>query len=776
MSSTAGEAGECLALPEPGPGDLVLDPTAVVLIVDDNFHFALHAWRWLTGSDGFGSPTPPAGKVCSLAFPTLGSGRIVSWVRAEGIKSKAKQSLQQALTWVARRLRSATALSGARTIRGYALFDVRGGPDYDIEEWIDVFKETRHDYSRWLKDPVDALALERIRWQEPRRVSSYERGDDIQAKGTELLAGLQGELTRKDDQESKEPKDPPTDLQTAGDWVHVFVTGAGFDVAHQFGGLGTPPPQELSQLLQRQAARALAPEGAVEDPPPAAIDYLADLWEFGALASTERLVADLGTCIGNRHDARAALNGARLAIAKLRLAERIALARAEVPASPSREGGSVAGAFLKENPPKWSTLLEETRNALVEVQARLLESHEKRDSGSERTPKWRALATPLQSLVDDHAPHLAGDAGGLAWSLATLPESLAWALERHQDTDQSRARKQIARWWASSEDREDTQPKDPKVTERMARDLWWDDIIGHTIRAMIQAACKDTTNGESDYDEAQAEARLRELISRFIAGFDWGVPRVYSDAIHLPVDVWLTTNYTSYLDRAVRAAGRDTKRQWRTIATDKEVELVGALSVDPALGKQSGKANGRELGLYYKLHGEVAHWTSMAVAMKDKRVHAREFPRHLSIVSQYNAASIRLFKLMSHSKIQEGGGEARRPTSRLCVHVIGQSGRDGLLNELLADVLANADHTRVIFVDPDAEGAYMRTHQAIKAAAPNNGTSNQYITLRGLGVEYVGWLRRSKALDAQSSTEPFKGWDALSGPFKVEPPTCRSSH
>ncbi len=103
------------------------------------------------------------------------------------------------------------------------------------------------------------------------------------------------------------------------------------------------------------------------------------------------------------------------------------------------------------------------------------------------------------------------------------------------------------------------------------------------------------------------EARMREAFRRVLQQHDWGHLKQAVLAAGLDWICWLTTNYTGFSDRAIDLLRPQGKR-WHVIAT--EVEAVNVLHEEPWTGEGDP--------YLFKLHGELRHLHSMAIAGWDK--------------------------------------------------------------------------------------------------------------------------------------------------------------
>jgi hypothetical protein len=121
----------------------------------------------------------------------------------------------------------------------------------------------------------------------------------------------------------------------------------------------------------------------------------------------------------------------------------------------------------------------------------------------------------------------------------------------------------------------------------------------------------------------EAEESARESFRAAFFGDDWGQLTQALDSVALPWDVWLTTNYTHFVDRAVTLQkGRSdegAKRvpPWRILSIANEAErLLRRIFFDErAIEERSAIER-----FIFKLHGDLAHLSTMAIAGQDKEL------------------------------------------------------------------------------------------------------------------------------------------------------------
>jgi len=226
------------------------------------------------------------------------------------------------------------------------------------------------------------------------------------------------------------------------------------------------------------------------------------------------------------------------------------------------------------------------------------------------------------------------------------------------------------------------------------------------------------------FQESQCEYLLRELFRRRFLDDDRSYLNQALDAAHLSWDAWLTTNYTRFADRAidlVEASQEGRSASWRTISTSNE---AARLLREILHGEVSGHQSER---LLFKLHGDIAHLTTMAVAGHDKDLYS---PLTLPIDSLHSVYAVAESYLMEKARGLKRDVEERRKKKgrkgRECSvetwpfvwHIVGHSLQDPALVRLFRRVYAIHEHQYILFVNPQAKRG---GRQAIKGFMKVNG-------------------------------------------------------
>lgn len=168
-----------------------------------------------------------------------------------------------------------------------------------------------------------------------------------------------------------------------------------------------------------------------------------------------------------------------------------------------------------------------------------------------------------------------------------------------------------------------------KALKRSARngdlDLYWDILLEESLRHRLGAAVTRVEPGVRDQDKSIAlhrERRMREAFRKSILEHDWGYMNQSLAAAKLPWHAWLTTNYTKFADRAINLVGdRETDEPealpWRIISTASEANISVREDTGSRTVKEGG-STGHGCRYLFKLHGDIAHLHTMAIAGHDK--------------------------------------------------------------------------------------------------------------------------------------------------------------
>jgi hypothetical protein len=225
------------------------------------------------------------------------------------------------------------------------------------------------------------------------------------------------------------------------------------------------------------------------------------------------------------------------------------------------------------------------------------------------------------------------------------------------------------------------------ITARAARrdlDGYWDCLLEAEQLTTVGSIMPDDQEEREDEKAAalQRERSIRESFRRAILQHDWGHMNQSLTAAGLPWHAWLTTNFTHFANRAVDLANRRGAR-WRIIATETEARILLREDVT-----RFGHGPHRWL---FKLHGDIAHLQTMAIAGYDKDVFSPLGMPMENLNEVYNAAQ-RFLIYSLRGKWPSEGSPAAATGGDLDVvwHIVGHGLLDRNLRRLLlrcADIL-----------------------------------------------------------------------------------------
>lgn len=229
-----------------------------------------------------------------------------------------------------------------------------------------------------------------------------------------------------------------------------------------------------------------------------------------------------------------------------------------------------------------------------------------------------------------------------------------------------------------------------EAAEKLELDSYWDALL------MLELLPRRSDNGPA----IQREYELREAFRRQFLADDWGFLSQALDALEIPgLAAWLTTNYTRFADRAVelqlahsparadRAAEVKLAR-WRIISTARDAErLLQELLHESGRHEERGINPEEPPGYMFKLHGDLAHLLTMAIAGHDKQIFSPLSLPISSLHSIYTAAEEYLKDYL--------GNREDRP---VFWHIVGHGLKDRLLVRLIRDVCKGTGISRHRFV------------------------------------------------------------------------------
>jgi hypothetical protein len=240
--------------------------------------------------------------------------------------------------------------------------------------------------------------------------------------------------------------------------------------------------------------------------------------------------------------------------------------------------------------------------------------------------------------------------------------------------------------------------------------------LDHYWNLLLAEEFKTSSLRADRLEGCEEEARLRDCFRGRLLHYDWGHLPQSVEAARLNWSAWLTTNYTRFADRAIQETPRSQKF-WEVIATSNEAKRLRRY-----LLHTSGRRNRwRDCRYVFKLHGDIAHLTTMAIAGHDK-----DFSTPLS----YPVDSLHEIYLVSYLYLAEAIKRhfaLHQKRAKVVWHIVGH----GLDDPLLVDLIARASELRpdqhmYLLIGPPAKtkrGCRSTFRRLADSLAPKNKNS-----------------------------------------------------
>ncbi|HEV7515278.1 MAG TPA: hypothetical protein VGR07_03160 [Thermoanaerobaculia bacterium] len=251
---------------------------------------------------------------------------------------------------------------------------------------------------------------------------------------------------------------------------------------------------------------------------------------------------------------------------------------------------------------------------------------------------------------------------------------------------------------------------DSEGLRRAARDGDLDAYWNEALKLILEGTPGGLSSGDPRERKSAAsrqEHQAREDFRHSFLRYDWGQLNQALDAASLPWTAWLSTNYTGFADRALALHERDlpngrekVPEHWSIVSTSLEaVHLTRRLL-------HGDHPQGRIL---FKLHGDIEHLLTMAVAGQDKEIYSTLSLPVDSLHEVYGAAELYLKRHLDQQK------------APVFWHVVGHQMKDALLEGLLLRVCESTSTLRhhFLFVRPGiSEGEHRERFSGPGSAWP----------------------------------------------------------
>lgn len=312
-------------------------------------------------------------------------------------------------------------------------------------------------------------------------------------------------------------------------------------------------------------------------------------------------------------------------------------------------------------------------------------------------------------------------------------------------------------------------------SQRGELDLYWDIILEENLRRRLGAANTEVRLGIRDQEKAIAlhrERRIREAFRKSLVDHDWGYMNQSLVAARLGWHAWLTTNYTKFADRAVSLADsfrRNGQRSipWRIISTASEANISVREDTGNTTEVQESVRSEQDGRYLFKLHGDIAHLHTMAIAGHDKDLFNPLCVPVESLYQIYAAAERFLRNSLWNMKVKQ-----------VIWHIVGHGLQDIRLFRLIQAVCSHSaegvSHTFVI-VNPAAEGPAEALEPLFKEGPKQVDRSKvEIVKVKLFASQYMARLGRTeltwfdKWLKANENLDDKERSEALAKQFKDE--------
>lgn len=314
-------------------------------------------------------------------------------------------------------------------------------------------------------------------------------------------------------------------------------------------------------------------------------------------------------------------------------------------------------------------------------------------------------------------------------------------------------------------------PNDPLSRAAWERRLddYWNELLAAYLRPVLEPSSKGSSLKKVSQEKlrvSKKEQALREAFRQQFLKDDWGYLPQAIQATRFPFTAWLSTNYTRFADRAIdlwragsvrsemsqktRSSAKEAVMDWEIVSTSNEAAyLIRNFLHEPVKWSRE-----RSLRYLFKLHGDVGHLTTMAIAGHDKDVFSPlSFPVD-SLDRVYTAAELYLERAIESFWHRVEGGKARNGCGVLW-HVVGHGLKDLLLVNRIARVVnhsqdSNCPHA-FLLVGPRARKK--QDSPPVQRLAME--TSSQTGWFEGKAAGYMAWLQRTAN---RNSLETLDDW------------------
>jgi hypothetical protein len=243
-----------------------------------------------------------------------------------------------------------------------------------------------------------------------------------------------------------------------------------------------------------------------------------------------------------------------------------------------------------------------------------------------------------------------------------------------------------------------------------ALDAYWDVLLQGELRREIDyelesSSDNDPSLGEETREDQKLralfrETRMREAFRRSMLDHDWGYIGQSIIAARLGWRAWLTTNYTQFSDRAIALARKEESQLggWRIVSSAAEARITT---------REEPWASPRQPKRYlFKLHGDIGHLHTMAIAGHDKDTFS-PLSVPMEDIYQIYASAYRF--------LADALDELVSNDSLVMWHIVGHGLQDKRLSDLIGRISRHEKPTHFfVVVNPNPDKPRQRLQSALK--------------------------------------------------------------
>jgi hypothetical protein len=314
-----------------------------------------------------------------------------------------------------------------------------------------------------------------------------------------------------------------------------------------------------------------------------------------------------------------------------------------------------------------------------------------------------------------------------------------------------------------------------KISADQDLDAWWNYLLERELGKRSTGDLKPRERSHRKMEASAQERDMREAFRRVILKYDWGHMNQSLAAAKEDWHAWLTTNYTRFADRAIALveghkkptkpnSQNESKRPWQIISTSIEAVSL-AREILHGSGWTGGKDESKRPRYLFKLHGDIAHLQTMAIAGQDKEIYSSLSLPVDSLHQVYAAAAT----FLSHSLREL---QRREEGARLVWHIVGHGLQDWLLLHLITEVCSHASSfsTDFIFVSRSAKSKTQSVKEKLTDDTP--GSPDRVVTpYQATAEDYLARIANTGGLPERGGPRWVQGWlDRLGTSASERPP------